>query len=291
MVSKDSIFTMSEFVKTESLDATSHEAQNNSAKADRFEMYGSFENVSNLHHRTQLPILNLPRFFTRTGQGRGGEGMSATETRPDKSYFLRKLHSLTGIVPVGAFLAEHFWSNSSALVGVRQYNETSQTLQTIPFRIFVEWAFIFLPILYHGGYGVYIWWRGKSNVSAYPWVKNWLFTLQRYTGLIAFAYIGWHLYTERWLTRGTSTYATVERDLRNPWYLAFFLVGVLASSFHLGVGIWNFLCKWGLAATAKAQQAAGQLGVLIGVVFSVVGVLIILSFRLDWHPFASYLPK
>jgi hypothetical protein len=33
------------------------------------------------------------------------------------------------------------------------------------------------------------------------------------------------------------------------------------------------------------------LGVLIGVVFSVVGVLIILSFRLDWHPFAAYLPK
>jgi len=148
--------------------------------------------------------------------------MSATATRPDSSYFLRKLHSLTGIVPVGAFLTEHFWSNSAALVGARQYDETSQTLQTIPFRIFVEWAFIFLPILYHGGYGVYIWLRGQSNVSEYPWVKNWLFTLQRYTGLIAFAYIGWHLYTERWLTHGTSTYATVARDLLNPWYLAFF---------------------------------------------------------------------
>ena len=108
--------------------------------------------------------------------------MSATANRPDSSYFLRKLHSLSGVIPVGAFLAEHFWSNSTALVGARQYDETSQTLQTIPFRIFVEWAFIFLPILYHGGYGVYIWLRGRSNVSQYPWVKNWLFTLQRYTG-------------------------------------------------------------------------------------------------------------
>jgi succinate dehydrogenase / fumarate reductase cytochrome b subunit len=214
--------------------------------------------------------------------------MSATATRPDTSYILRKLHSLTGILPVGAFLAEHFWSNSSVLVGARQYDETSQTLQTIPFRIFVEWAFIFLPILYHGGYGVYIWLRGKSNTSEYPWVKNWLYTMQRYTGLIAFAYIGWHLYTERWLTHGTSTYATVERDLQNPWYLAFFVAGVLASSFHFGVGIWNFLCKWGLAATVRAQRAAGQLGVLVGVTFSVIGVLIILSFRFDWHPFASY---
>jgi succinate dehydrogenase / fumarate reductase cytochrome b subunit len=215
--------------------------------------------------------------------------MSATATRPDPSYFFRKLHSLTGIVPVGAFLAEHFWSNSAALVGAQKYDETSQTLQTIPFRLIAEWGFIFLPLLYHAGYGIYIWLQGKSNVSAYPWVKNWLFTLQRYTGLIAFVYIAWHLYTERWLTHGKSTYVTVAHDMANPLYLTFFLIGVLASSFHLGVGIWNFLCKWGLAATVRAQRAAGQLGVLVGVVFSVIGILIILSFRFDWHPFAGYI--
>ena len=217
--------------------------------------------------------------------------MSVTATRPETSYFLRKLHSLSGIVPVGAFLAEHFWSNSAALVSARNYDETSQALQTIPFRVFVEWAFIFLPILFHGGYGIYIWLRGESNVSHYPWVKNWLYTFQRYTGLIAFAYIGWHVYTQRWLTHGMSTYAEMARQLLNPWALAFMIVGVLASSFHLGVGIWNFLCKWGLAATVRAQRAAGQLGVAIGVVFSCVGVLIVLSFRLDWHPFASYLTQ
>ena len=217
--------------------------------------------------------------------------MSATATRPETSYFLRKLHSLSGIVPVGAFLAEHFWSNSAALVSARKYDETSQELQTIPFRLFVEWAFIFLPILYHGGYGVYIWLRGESNVSQYPWVKNWLYTFQRYTGLIAFVYIGWHVYTQRWLTHGMSTYAEMAQQLLNPWALAFMFVGVVASSFHLGVGIWNFLCKWGLAATVRAQRAAGQLGVAIGVVFSCVGVLIVLSFRLNWHPFASYLTQ
>jgi succinate dehydrogenase / fumarate reductase cytochrome b subunit len=138
---------------------------------------------------------------------------------------------------------------------------------------------------------VWLWLRGQSNVSQYPWVKNWLYTAQRYTGLIAFAYIGWHLYTERFLTHGMSTYATVERDLQNPWNFAFFAVGILASSFHLGVGIWNFLCKWGLAATVRAQRAAGQFGVLVGVTFSVVGILILISFRFDWHPFASYLNK
>jgi succinate dehydrogenase / fumarate reductase, cytochrome b subunit len=215
--------------------------------------------------------------------------MSATATRPESSYLLRKLHSLTGVVPVGAFLAEHFWSNSAALVSADKYNQVSQDLQTIQFRVFVEWAFIFLPILYHGIYGVYIWLRGESNVSQYPWVKNWLFTLQRYTGLIAFVYIGWHVYTQRWLTHGMSSYAEMAQQMRSSWAFAFMIVGVLASSFHLGVGIWNFLCKWGLAATARAQRAAGQFGVAVGFVFSLVGLMIVASFRWNWHPFSSYL--
>jgi len=217
--------------------------------------------------------------------------MSSATTQPGASYVLRKLHSLSGIVPVGAFLAEHFWSNSAVLVSGLKYDEVSRDLQTIPFRPLVEWAFIFLPMLYHGVFGIYIWLRGDSNVSSYPWVKNWLYTLQRYTGLIAFVYIGWHLYTERWLTHGRSTYENVVQDLSHPVFLAFMIVGVLASSFHLGVGIWNFLCKWGLAATVRAQRAAGQLGVLVALSFSLIGVLILVSFRLDWHPFQSYFTK
>src|SRR5262249_4441101 len=106
-----------------------------------------------------------------------GEGMSLTATRPDTSYLLRKLHSLSGLLPVGAFLAEHFWSNSAVLVSPEKYNEVSRELQTIPFRPLVEFAVIVLPILFHGGYGVYIWLRGKSNVSQYPWVGNWMYTL------------------------------------------------------------------------------------------------------------------
>ena len=217
--------------------------------------------------------------------------MSSRTTRPDASYLLRKLHSLSGIVPVGAFLAEHFWSNSAALVSAAKYDDVSRELQTIPFRPFVEWTFIFIPMLFHGFYGIYIWLRGQSNVSSYPWIKNWLYTLQRYTGLITFFYIGWHLYTERWLTHGKSTYLNVERDLSNPYFFAFMAIGVLASSFHLGVGIWNFACKWGLAATGSAQRAVGGFGVLVALAFGVVGVLILFSFRLNWHPFEFYYLK
>ena len=42
-------------------------------------------------------------------------------------------------------------------------------------------------------YGVYIWLRGKSNIVYYPWAGNWMYLAQRYTGLIAFAYIIQHV--------------------------------------------------------------------------------------------------
>src|SRR5262249_6763915 len=142
--------------------------------------------------------------------------MSATPNGPDSSYLLRKLHSLSGIIPVGAFLAEHFWSNSAVLVSPGKYDSVSQELQTIPFRPFVELAVIVLPILFHGGYGVYIWLSGQSNVSRDPWVANWMYTMLRYTGLASFVFIGWHFYNVSILIGGPFSYATVPSDLANP---------------------------------------------------------------------------
>jgi succinate dehydrogenase / fumarate reductase cytochrome b subunit len=210
--------------------------------------------------------------------------MSATTTRPDSSYLLRKLHSLSGLVPVGAFLAEHFWSNSAVLVSPEKYNSVSQELQTIPFRPFVELFAIVLPILFHGGYGVYIWWSGKSNVSQYPWIKNWLYTLQRYTGLIALAYIGWHLYTERWLTHGKSTYLTVYNDLRNPLYMTF-AVGILASS-SISVSASEFSLQWGQRPPPEHSALPGN-SAGCRFWFSLVGILILISFRLIGIPFSN----
>ena len=40
-----------------------------------------------------------------------------------------------------------------------------------------------------------------------------------------------------------------------------------------------------------AQRAAGRFGVLVAVLFGLVGVLILVSFRLNWHPFAFYYTK
>ncbi|HTQ86097.1 MAG TPA: hypothetical protein VMI93_07795 [Candidatus Solibacter sp.] len=217
--------------------------------------------------------------------------MSASKTEDQSGFFWRKLHSLSGIVPVGVFLAEHFWSNSYVLVSPEKYDAVGQELQTLPFRPFIEAAGIWLPILFHAGYGFYIWSKGKSNALDYPWMHNWMYTLQRWTGLIAFVFIGWHMYTARFLTGGRSNFVTVHADMSHNLYVAFYLVGVLSASFHLGNGLWNFLCKWGLAATVRAQRAAAYLGAAVAICFALAGIMIVYSARFDFHPFAGYIQK
>jgi succinate dehydrogenase / fumarate reductase, cytochrome b subunit len=217
--------------------------------------------------------------------------MSASQGQDPSSFLWRKLHSLSGIVPVGVFLAEHFWSNSYVLVSAAKYDQVGQGLQTLPFRPVIEAVGIWIPILFHAGYGFYIWSKGKSNVLEYPWMHNWMYSFQRWSGLVAFLFIGWHFWTARILTHGRSNFGTVHADMSNNFYAALYVVGIVASSFHLGNGLWNFVCKWGLAATVRAQRAAAFVGAVVAIVFSVAGLAIVVCARNDWHPFLSYVQK
>jgi succinate dehydrogenase / fumarate reductase cytochrome b subunit len=214
--------------------------------------------------------------------------MPAAPGGTDHSYFWDKLHSLSGVIPIGAYLVDHFWSNSYALVSVSKYDEVSRDLQTVPWRIPLEALVLWLPILYHGFYGLYIWWRGKSNAWSNPWMANWMYTLQRWTGIIAFVFIGWHVWTERFLGHGKTTYADVARAMSHPWFVVFYIIGVSAASFHLGNGLWNFCCKWGIAVTRRSQRAAAYFGALLAVALTVAGITILFGFRYNWFPLGTY---
>src|SRR3954454_8940154 len=113
-------------------------------------------------------------------------------------FFWRRLHSLSGIIPVGAFLLEHILvSNATAINGPTAYAHQVRFLGSLPFVLGLELFGIWLPLLFHAGYGFYIWYRGEQNLISYPWHGNWMYALQRWTGGIAFAYIIWHTYTMR----------------------------------------------------------------------------------------------
>lgn len=176
------------------------------------------------------------------------------------SFWLRRLHSLSGIVPVGAFLFEHILiSNSAAIGGPAAYARQVRFLASLPLVPILELFGIWLPILFHALYGFYIWYRGETNVGEYPWTGNWMYTVQRWTGGIAFAYILWHTWTMRFTGIDLHEYpgasfGKVQAEVFQTPLFLFYVVGLIAASWHFAYGIWLFCAKWGIVSGEKARK-------------------------------------
>jgi len=210
-------------------------------------------------------------------------GVAPLRAGEGHSFLLRRLHSLSGIVPIGAFLVEHFFSNAFATNGPEAYNENVRFLTGLPFVFYLELFFIWLPIAYHAGYGFYIWFRGESNLAEYPWAGNWMYATQRWTGAIAFFYIGWHVWSMRFngvhlLTNSAAAFWKVQNELRHPWAVAFYFVGIIAASWHFGYGLWLFAAKWGIFAGDRARRRFAVVCFLVAVILIAVGTVSILAF-------------
>lgn len=143
-----------------------------------------------MHHRTERDLRQSVEFqvnpevsASRWKPIQKPVALSAEQNK--SSYFWDKLHSLSGIVPIGAFLIEHFFENSYALVSPEKFNYVASKLEIN--------------------------------------------------------------------------------------------------------GVFQFLNKWGIAVTPRAQHTAGWLGFLVGLALTVVGLLIVTGFAIGWQPFHGYL--
>ena len=213
------------------------------------------------------------------------QGVAPLRAGQGFSFFLRRLHSLTGIVPVGAFLFEHILiSNSTIVSGPQAYARQVSFLGNLPLVFFLELFGIWLPIAFHGLYGFYIWFRGDGNSVAYPWTGNWMYTAQRWTGGIAFAYIVWHTWTMRFTgidlhAYPDASFGKVQHEVFQTPLFLFYVVGLIAASWHFAYGIWLFCAKWGITQGEQAQRKMGYVCLAIGVTFVAVGLLTVAAFR------------
>lgn len=199
------------------------------------------------------------------------------------SFFWRRLHSLTGIIPIGAFLLEHFISNAFATNGPYAYRDQVKFLTGLPFVPVLEWVGIYIPLLYHSLYGFYIWFRGESNVRDYPWAGNFMYAAQRWTGAIAFVYMGWHVYTMRFagthlLSEPGAAFGKVQMELQHSWAGAFYVIGITAASWHFAYGLYLFCAKWGITVSGKSRKAMGVACTLLALTLIVVGMLTLKAF-------------
>lgn len=213
--------------------------------------------------------------------------------RLSRTFVLRKLHQLSGIVPLGAFLLEHLYTNSKGAhptLGAEQFNKAVADLQAIPYILLIETAFIFIPLLYHALYGLVITWESRPNNLHYPYPRNWFYTIQRITGIILFFFILFHLLNFRFgMVPGLNTksvannpgeaYQIVQNEFRMLPILIIYIVGIASTIWHFANGIWLFTVDWGIVIGGRAQRLVGYACIGFGVVLLAFWFNVVIAFR------------
>ena len=203
--------------------------------------------------------------------------------RFSKTFLLRKLHQLTGIVPLGIFFVVHMYTNSTAMSGARVFNEHVRDIHNMPYLIFIEIFGIFLPLLFHSVYGIIISGEARPNVLGYGYARNWFYLIQRITGIFLFFFLLFHILNFRFgMIPGLNTtpvaghsdlaFSIVSREFQNDLIFFVYVLGVGATAWHLAYGIWLFAVDWGIVIGEKAQKVALYACIGLAVFLGAVGI-------------------
>ncbi|MEM7577430.1 MAG: hypothetical protein AAF328_08135 [Planctomycetota bacterium] len=205
-------------------------------------------------------------------------------------FLMRRLHSLTGIVPVGLFTIGHLFTNAQMIWGQdaeghSAFQHEVEFIHNLPFLLFIEiglWA----SIAFHAGLGLFYTFSGKGNVKSYSYGDNIRYMLQRVSGIIALVFIFFHIATLRWrwdmlglwdtpfyhlggYVPGMDDVAPALADAPlsvpltayalqySAWVALFYLLGVVAVVFHWSNGLWTAAISWGLTISVNSMRNWG----------------------------------
>lgn len=198
----------------------------------------------------------------------------------------KRWHSVTGVFPVGLFLALHLWTNARALQGEEAYRAGAAALGRIPLLAVVEVVGILLPLAYHALYGVYL--AVRRPAGPHPYATDRLYLLERVSGMAALAFLLFHLGElplHRWLygLQAGDFYQTLESRLSAtyggiPWTALAYLLGLTATVFHFANGLAVFWTSWGYAGTPEGQARAALASWGLGAVLYALGIASVLFF-------------
>lgn len=198
-------------------------------------------------------------------------------------YFWRKLHSLSGVIPVGGFLIFHLTLNSMAfLKGPEAYNTIIKVNTSLPLVTLIEWVVIFLPLYYHAIYGIVVALDSRNNVLRYQYFRNWMFWVQRVSGIFTLFFVSWHIWMftlQRMFFGREVSFDVVARALHNPLYAVLYGLGVTAAAFHFANGLWTFLITWGITVGPRSQRIAYVLSVVLFVGLTAAGLAALYAFN------------
>lgn len=224
----------------------------------------------------QNPIIGPPNSLRKDASLSTGTISYATPTKATAgpTYFLlRRLHSLTGIL-FGGYLIVHLLVNATLVEGARHnggptvFQQQVDKIHSLPMLPVVEWVFIYIPILYHTVYGIWIVATGQPNIGNYRYGKNFAYFAQRVSAVILIFFILFHVLSFKSPLGIGGNYAfdpvnatqSTQRHFSNNAIITWVVypIGILAGTFHLANGFWTAAITWGLTTSRQAQKRWGM---------------------------------
>ncbi len=203
----------------------------------------------------------------------------------ESDFFLRRLQSLTGIIPIGGFMVFHIMVNSIAMFEPENYNTIIDLLRAMPFLLPIEIMFIYGPIAFHAIYGIIICKTSKPNQMQYSGLENWRYILQRITGMLGFFYLIYHMFQFRNVEDLDYNYIAVslagngtiswlpELPLLNPFSIYWlYIIGVVSLVYHFANGMWSFCITWGITVGKKSQTIMSYVALVTFIALTAVSV-------------------
>ena len=154
-------------------------------------------------------------------------------------------------------------------------------MESIPFLLAVEFLLIYIPILYHGLYGIHIAFTAKENIGHYSLFRNWMFALQRFSGIVTFVFIFMHLWQttiQKYFFGKAVDFELMHKTLENQFGLSYisFVFYVLFSIFSNG--LWSFFVTWGFLQSKQSQRVFTWISLIVFLVLGYIGVSAISAF-------------
>jgi len=193
----------------------------------------------------------------------------------DSHFLLRRIHSLTGVVPVGLFLVYHLYLQLYLHYGAEIYNKEVNSFYESPLATWALVIVVYIPLLFHSLLGVLLVFENKVQPS-YTYFSHLLYLLQRISGIGVLLFIIAHVWNAKlgpWIagTWGThfehlsSGFADPETGMLTK---TVYLLGVLGAVFHFANGLNTFCITWGIALTPASQKRVRFFSILVFIILT-----------------------
>ncbi len=176
-----------------------------------------------------------------------------------RSSFLRaRAASALAIAPLGVWTVVHLWNNLSAFRGADAW-AAAVTEYPHPVAEAVTGVIVLLPLAIHTVWGIGRLATSRPNNLRYRYYANLKYLLQRLAAVGLLLFIGAHLWLALLHPRIEEGHAETFADLAQHMHfhtptLAVYVLGVLATAYHLANGAQTFCMSWGIVSSQRALR-------------------------------------